>query len=54
MYLYKFCLQLFFLGSLTYVITLLLSQSEVAKVVETQCSLERQLELIETHQEEVT
>lgn len=28
-------------------------ESEVAKVVETQASLERQLELIETHQEEV-
>lgn len=28
-------------------------QSEVAKVVETQGSLERQLELIETHQDEV-
>lgn len=28
-------------------------QSEVAKVVETQTSLERQLELIETHQGEV-
>lgn len=32
---------------------LLKLESEVAKVVETQCSLERQLELIETHQEEV-
>ena len=28
-------------------------QAEVAKVVETQTSLERQLELIETHQREV-
>jgi len=28
-------------------------QIEVAKVVETQSSLERQLELIETHQQEV-
>lgn len=32
---------------------LLRLESEVAKVVETQASLERQLELIETHQEEV-
>lgn len=28
-------------------------QTEVAKVVETQSNLERQLELIETHQQEV-
>jgi nuclear pore complex protein Nup62 len=28
-------------------------QADVAKVVETQTSLERQLELIETHQKEV-
>lgn len=31
----------------------MLLQIEVAKVVETQASLERQLELIETHQQEV-
>lgn len=30
------------------------SQTEVAKVVETQANLERHLELIETHQEEVS
>lgn len=37
-----------------YVIFFLFSlQAEVAKVVETQTGLERQLELIETHQREV-
>lgn len=30
-----------------------LCQTDVAKVVETQANLERQLELIETHQDEV-
>lgn len=39
----------FFLRSLIYEVI----QIEVAKVVETQGSLERQLELIETHQQEV-
>lgn len=38
---------------LRFILNVYLPQADVAKVVETQTSLERQLELIETHQKEV-